>query len=58
MSHNPEVLVSTYGMSPGNAATVAQMMKRLAGLENPDLLMLSPGKAWEVLRDYSLLLES
>ncbi|SMC47847.1 hypothetical protein [Novosphingobium sp. B1] len=58
LSHNPEVLISTYGMSQGNAATVAHMMKRLAGLESADLLMLSPGKAWEILRDYSLLLES
>lgn len=58
LSHNPEVLVSTYGMSAGNAATVAQMIRRLAGLESEDLLMMSPNKAWEVLRDYSLLLES
>ncbi|OYX92993.1 MAG: hypothetical protein B7Y74_10730, partial [Novosphingobium sp. 35-62-5] len=58
LSHNPEVLVSTYGMSPGNAATIALMLRRLAGLENADQLMISPHKAWEVLRDYSLLLES
>lgn len=58
LSHNPEVLISTYGMSSGNAATVAQMIRRLAGLESADQLMISPGKAWEVLRDYSLLLES
>jgi len=58
LSHNPEVLISTYGMSSGNAATVAQMIRRLAGLESADQLMISPNKAWEVLRDYSLLLES
>jgi hypothetical protein len=58
LSHNPEVLVSTYGMSPGNAATIALMLRRLAGLESADQLMISPHKAWEVLRDYSLLLES
>jgi len=58
LSHGPEVLVSTYGMSPGNAATVAQMLKRLCGVESSDMLMLSPVKAWELLRDYSLLLES
>ena len=58
LSHNPEVLISTYGMSSGNAATVAQMIRRLAGLESAEQLMISPGKAWEVLRDYSLLLES
>ncbi|MDT0507490.1 hypothetical protein [Novosphingobium sp. MMS21-SN21R] len=58
LSHNPEVLVSTYGMSAGNEATVALMLKRLAGLESDGLLLLNPGKAWEVLRDYSLLLES
>jgi hypothetical protein len=58
LSHNPEVLISTYGMSSGNAATVAQMIRRLAGLESADQLMVSPNKAWEVLRDYSLLLES
>lgn len=58
LSHNPEVLISTYGMSEGNAGTVAQMIRRLAGLENADDLMISPNKAWEVLRDYSLLLES
>ncbi|MDP3549816.1 MAG: hypothetical protein Q8R81_05420 [Novosphingobium sp.] len=58
LSHNPEVLVSTYGTSPGNAATIALMLRRLAGLESAEQLMLSPHKAWEVLRDYSLLLES
>jgi len=58
LSHGPEVLVSTYGMSPGNAGTVAQMLKRLCGVDSDDLLMLSPVKAWEMLRDYSLLLES
>lgn len=58
LSHNPEVLISTYGMSSGNAATVAQMIRRLAGLESADQLMISPNRAWEVLRDYSLLLES
>lgn len=58
LSHNPEVLISTYGMSSGNAATVAQMIRRLAGLETADQLMISPNKAWEVLRDFSLLLES
>lgn len=58
LSHNPEVLVSTYGMSPGNAATVGSIVKRLAGLESPDLLTMADGKAWEVMRDYSLLLES
>ena len=58
LSHNPEVLISTYGMSSGNTATVAQMIRRLAGLESADQLMGSPNKAWEVLRDYSLLLES
>lgn len=58
LSHNPEVLISTYGMSSGNAATVAQMIRRLAGLESADQLMISPNKAWEVLRDFSLLLES
>lgn len=58
LSHNPEVLISTYGMSSGNAATVAQMIRRLAGLETADQLMISANKAWEVLRDFSLLLES
>lgn len=58
LSHHPEVLVSTYGMSPGNARTVAHMMRRLTGADSEDHLMISQAKAWEVLRDYSLLLES
>ncbi|MFM2373017.1 MAG: hypothetical protein RIS85_2739 [Pseudomonadota bacterium] len=58
LSHHPEVLISTYGMSTGNTATVAQMIKRLAGLESDALLMMTPGKAWELLNDFSLLLES
>lgn len=58
LSHHPEVLISTYGMSTGNTATVAQMVKRLAGLESDALLMMTPGKAWELLNDFSLLLES
>lgn len=58
LSHNPEVLVSTHGMSCGNAATVTHMLRRLAGLESDEHLMIAPVKAWELLRDYSLLLES
>ncbi|MBB3858974.1 hypothetical protein GGQ88_000214 [Novosphingobium hassiacum] len=58
LSHGPEVLVSAYGTSPGNTATIAQILKRQCGLDSTDQLMVAPVKAWELMRDYSLLLES
>ncbi len=58
LSHGPEVLVSAYGTSPGNVTTIAQVLKRLCGLESNDQLMIAPVKAWELMRDNSLLLES
>lgn len=58
LSHNPEVLVTSHGMAQGNRHTVAAMIKRMAGLESDDLLTMAHGKCFEVMRDYSLMLEN
>ncbi len=58
LSHGPEVLVSAYGMSPRNVPTIALILRRQCGLESDDQLTIAPVKAWELMRDYSLLMES
>ncbi|MEO0032976.1 MAG: hypothetical protein RIS94_2734 [Pseudomonadota bacterium] len=58
ISHNPEVLATTYGLSPGNRLVAARMLRRGCGLEHDELLTLTDARAFEALRDNALLLES
>ena len=58
ISHNPEVLASIHGIPPSNRALLARQLKKICGLEHDELLTLADQKAWEVLRDNALLLES
>jgi len=58
ISHNPEVLATTHGLSPANRVAAARLLKRGCGLEHDDLLTLSDARAAETLRDHALMLES
>ncbi len=58
LSHEPEVLFTLHEMSAANENSVIRMMRRKTAIERDDLFMVSNGKAFELMRDYSILLES
>jgi hypothetical protein len=58
LSHDPEILTTIHGMSPTNRQSAVRMIKRKFGVEHDDLLLVLDGKCGELMRDYSLLLES
>lgn len=58
ISHNPEVLASVHGIPESNHAMLARQIRKLCGLEYDDLLTIENARAWEVVRDYALMLES
>lgn len=58
LSHDPEVMATVYGLPQTNRTSVIRMLKRKMGLESDDHLLIMNAKACDILRDYSLLLES
>lgn len=58
LSHQPEVLMTLFDMSPTNRNAVIKTIKRKTGLERDDQLMVMTARAYEMMRDYSMLLES
>ncbi|MCB2064621.1 MAG: hypothetical protein KDE25_14500 [Novosphingobium sp.] len=58
LSHDPEVAVTVHGMSPTNRDSVVRMLKRKMGIEHEELLMVLDAKCIDMMRDFSLLLES
>ena len=58
LSHQPEVLMSLFEMSPTNRAAVIKTIKRKTGLERDDQLMVMTARCFELMRDYSMLIES
>lgn len=58
LSHNPELVFSTYGLSPANREAAIRMLKRKTGVERDDKVVALEGRCLDVLRDSMLLLES
>jgi hypothetical protein len=58
LSHQPEVLMTLYGMAPTNRNAVTKTIRRKTGLDRDDQLMIQTARAYEMMRDYSMLLES
>lgn len=58
LSHNPELVFSTYGMSPANRDAAIRMLKCKTGVERDDKLIASDSRCLEQIRDAALLLES
>lgn len=58
LSHQPEVLMTLYDMAPTNRNAVIRTVKRKTGLERDDQLMVMTARCYEMMRDYSMLLES
>lgn len=58
LSHQPEVLMTLFEMAPTNRNAVIKTIKRKTGLERDDQLMVMTARCHEMMRDYSMLLES
>jgi hypothetical protein len=58
LSHDPDVMASVWDQTPLMRDMILRMLRRKTGIENPDLIMMIQQRAFEILRDFSLLLES
>ncbi len=58
LSHQPEVLMTLFDMSPTNRNAVIKTIRRKSGLERDDQLMVMTARCHEMMRDYSMLIES
>jgi hypothetical protein len=58
LSHQPEVLITLFEMAPTNRAAVIRTVKRKTGLEKDELLNVMTARCYELMRDYSMMLES
>jgi hypothetical protein len=58
LSHDPELVATVYGLSKTNQISVTKMLKRKTGIEEDELLLMMNAKCIDMMRDYSLLLES
>ena len=58
LSHNPDLLVSLSGIAEAPRDAVHRTLKRLTGVEDDSLISIHDVRAFQLLRDYSLFLES
>jgi hypothetical protein len=58
LSHNPELVIAAPGLTGPNRAAALRMLKRKTGVEREDRLIVSDGRCLDLLKDYTLLLES
>ncbi|MBV1918774.1 MAG: hypothetical protein KUG65_12045 [Sphingomonadaceae bacterium] len=58
LSHDPEVAATVYGLSQTNRTSVIRMLKRKMSIEDEESLLIMNAKCVDLMRDYSLLLES
>ena len=57
LSHDPDVLVNLQGMNASARQAVFRLLKRQTGIEDDSLISIVELRAFQMLRDYSLLLE-
>lgn len=58
LSHQPEVMMTLFEMAATNRNAVIKTIKRKTGLERDDQLIVMTARCYEMMRDYSMLLES
>ena len=58
LSHDPDVLVSLQGSNAMRNAAIHRLLKRQTGIEDDSLISIIEMRAYQLLRDYSLLLEN
>lgn len=58
LSHDPDVLVALAGVSKTKKAAIFRTLKRLTGVEDDSLISIQDVRAYQLLRDNSLFLET
>lgn len=58
LDHDPDVMVALTGIGPGTKKAVHYLLKRNTGVQNPDLIQIEDMKAYALLRDNGLFLET
>ena len=58
LDHDPDVMVAMTGIGAGTKKAVHYLLKRNTGVQNPDLIQIEDMKAYQLLRDNGLFLET
>lgn len=58
LDHDPYVMVALTGIGPGTKKAVHYLLKRNTGVQNPDLIQIEDMRAYKLLRDNGLFLET
>ncbi len=58
LAHVPEVAATVHGLSQVNRLAVTAMLRRKLGAERDELRLIQESRCVELMRDYSLMLES
>ncbi len=58
LSHDPDVLVTLLGGNAASKAAIHRLLKRQTGIEDDELITILEMRAYQMLRDYALLLEN
>jgi hypothetical protein len=58
LSHNPELIVTTQGLTGANRSAALRNLRRKTGTERDDKLILAEGRCLDVFKDFQLVLES
>lgn len=58
LSHDPEVMATTWEMSPLIKDMVLRMLRRKTGIEKDELIMMVDQRAFDLIRNFMMLLES
>ncbi|WP_343807799.1 hypothetical protein [Alteraurantiacibacter aestuarii] len=58
LSHDPDVIAAVTGMNEPTKLAVARLLKRRTGIEEEGLISVMEMRSFQLLRDYSLFLES
>jgi len=58
LDHDPDVMVALTGIGAGTKKAVHYLLKRNTGVQNPDLIQIEDMKAFKLLRDNGLFLET
>ena len=56
--HDPDVMVALTGFGAGTKKAVHHILKRNMGVKNPDRIQIEDMKAYQLLRDNGLFLET
>lgn len=58
LDHDPDVMVALLGIGKGTQKAIHYLLKRNTGVKDPDLITIADQKAYKLLQDNSLFLET